>query len=307
MVLDRCPACRHADLALYPASRRTHRQNFRCRSCGMVGWTDRPTPDLDDNGDAITVGLDMVSVEERNQWFETKSGESGEDLWSSALDTVGRLVGDPTGRRWYDIGAGDGKFLAMARERGYRVRGNDLFAAAPEIARSKYGVDLDLGDLRSFDLEPQDVISLWCVIAHNADPVSLLKAAGDVLRPGGVIYLQTPHRSAVDRAALGALRASGGRASHWTDRRIAEHHWFLHSPTSITRMLEQAGFVDVKVDPIPLYTRSSGEYLRSMGVSGKSADRLGRAVDRAVARGLAPRITLTAYARKPGSLGSAPA
>lgn len=306
MSLDRCPACRHTDLALYPPSRRTHRQNFRCRTCGLVGWTDRPTPDLDEQGDALTVGLDVVSVEQRNEWFETKSGESGEDLWSHGLDIVSRLVGDPRGRRWYDIGAGDGKFLAMARERGYQVRGNDLFAAAPEIARSKYGVELDLGDLRSYELDEQDVVSMWCVIAHNADPVSLLKAAGDVLRPGGVIYLQTPHRSTVDRVALGALRASGGRASHWTDRRIAEHHWFLHSPTSMARMLEQAGFVDVEVTPIAHYTRSSGEYLRSMGVSAQSAARLGRAVDGAVTRGLAPRITLTAYARKPGTLGTAP-
>ncbi|MCL2541511.1 MAG: class I SAM-dependent methyltransferase [Nocardioidaceae bacterium] len=307
MAITTCPACTSSDLALYPVTKRTARVNFRCRVCGMVGWTERPTPDLDEHGDQSTVGLDLVSVEERSKWFDTKSIESGEDLWSRALDTVDGLVGDPAGRRWYDIGAGDGKFLAMARDHGYAVRGNDLFEAAPAIARQKYDVQIDLGDLRTYDLEPQDVVSLWCVIAHNADPVSLLRAAADVLRPGGVIFLQTPHRSAVDRAALRALRASRGRLSHWTDRRIAAHHWFLHSPASITKMLENAGFTDVHVEPVALYTRSSDEYLRSMGVSAGLAKGLGRAADSAVAHGLVPRITMTAYARRPGTLGPSPA
>lgn len=307
MPVDVCPACREKDLRLYPLSRRTRRQNFRCRECGMVGWTDRPTPDLDHAGEVITVGLDQVSVDERSQWFDTKSAESGEDMWSEAIALVDKLVGDPAGRRWYDIGAGDGKFLAMAREHGYAVRGNDLFEAAPEIARSRYGVQLDLGDLRNLDLEPQDVVSLWCVIAHNHDPLSLLRAVADVIRPGGVIYLQTPHRSAVDRLALRTLAATGGRFSRWTDRRIAEHHWFLHTPRSITRMLEQAGFVDVEVRPVPLYTRSSGEYLRSMGANERAAERLGRGIDAVISRGVAPRITMVAHARMPGTLGPAPA
>jgi hypothetical protein len=42
-----------------------------------------------------------------------------------------------------------------------------------------------------------------------------------------------------------------------------------------------------------------------MGVGAKTADRLGRAADAAVAKGMAPKITMTAYARKPGPLGAA--
>ncbi|WP_435770500.1 class I SAM-dependent methyltransferase [Nocardioides sp. SYSU DS0651] len=294
------------DLRTYPPSRRTGRRNFRCRACGMIGWDDRPTPDLDARGQQLTVGLDQVSVEERASWFDERKEETTEEAWISALDVVSRVVGDPTDRRWYDIGTGDGRFLSLARERGFQVRGNDLFEAALEIARAEYDIKIDLGDIRTIDLDQQDVISLWCVIAHNADPYGLLEACRDALRPGGVIYLQTPRRSVVDRAAMGALRATGGRLSHWTDRRVAEHHWLLHTEDSMARALQRLGFVDVHVEPVPYYTRASGDYLTSLGLPDRVGAGLGRAADAVVERGLAPRIVLKAWARKPGELGPPP-
>lgn len=297
MTLPTCPAC-HADAPrLYPPSRRTGRLNFRCRSCGTAGWAERDDTVLD------PVGLDVISVEERAKWFALKRTDVVRGRWDAVLDRLDERLGGLAGRSLYDVGAGDGHFLAVARERGMTVGGNELLAAAVEIARDEYDVSLDLGDLtRLAGAGQHDAVTMWCVLAHVPHLRETLAATFDRLTPGGVLYLQTPHLCAVDRFALGVLRLAGGRVSRWVDRRIAEHHWILFTADSLRTKLERHGFVDVQVRPKALYSLQAAPYLASLGVRGRTGRLVGRVVDRLLDRGLAPRIVLEAYARKPGRM-----
>jgi hypothetical protein len=131
-------------------------------------------------------------------------------------------------------------------------------------------------------------------------PARLLADSFDILRPGGVLFLQTPRRCSVDTAGLAALSASRGRVSRWVDRRVAGHHWLLQTVRSITTMLEAAGFADIEVRPRARYTLAAEDYLRSLRFGERSARALGAAADRVLDREVGPRIVLDAYARKPG-------
>jgi len=297
MTVQTCPACGSTQLASYPRSRRTQHLNFRCRACGLVGWAER------DQAPPAPVGLDQISVEQRSQWIALKRTGETDRAWSGVLDRVEAMLGVAGGHSLYDIGAGDGHFLSVARGRGFAVGGNDLMQAAVEIARARHAIDLDLGDITTLDVGRRyDAVTLWCVLAHVPDPDSLLRGCLDLLEPGGVLYLQTPHRCLVDRLALGVLAASGGRESRWVDRRIAGHHWILHTPESMTRSLSRLGFVDVEIVPQARYSLQTLPYLQSLGLRGRAGEVAAGFADRVIDRGLAPRITLDAFARKPRKL-----
>ncbi|HWJ09225.1 MAG TPA: methyltransferase domain-containing protein [Nocardioides sp.] len=300
MSVTACPACGSPQLKNYRPSRRTGRSNFRCRGCGLVGWSERADLVLPD-----TVSIDEISVEERAAWVASKRNHAAEAAQVEVLDELGaRLEGGPEGRLLYDIGTGDGQFLAVASARGYQVRGNDLMEANVALAARSHGVDVDLGDLSTLDVPAQDAVTMWCVLAHVADPEALLRSSFDVLKPGGTLFLQTPRRSKVDTAALKVTAAAGGRMSRWVDRRIAPHHWHLHTAASMTAALRAVGFVDVEVIPRARYSLNSGAYLASLGVPTRAAGAIGRTTDRLIDRGWAPRIVLEAYARKPGTLAA---
>lgn len=295
MTVQTCPACAKGGLHNYPVSRRSGRRNFRCTSCGLVGWRER-----DELAPVETVGLDTISVEQREAWFQLKRDGVTTAAWDEVLDELSSRLGSVDRPRVYDIGAGDGGFLAHARERGFDVGGNELLEAAIEIARSKFDVELDLGDLSALDLPAEnDAVTLWCVVAHVPEPAELLADCHDLLKPGGVLFLQTPFRCTVDSAALGALSATRGRTSRWVDRRVAAHHWILHTRRSMTAALERAGFVDVHIEPKARYSLQAAPYLASLGLGGRKGEVISRGVDRLLDKGLAPRIVLDAYARRP--------
>ena len=178
--------------------------------------------------------------------------------------------------------------------------------AAVEIARTEYDITLDLGDIATITVPKKyDAVTLWCVLAHVPEPDDLLRGAYDLLQPGGAIYLQTPHECSMDRVALSALTASKGRVSKIVDRRIAGHHWFLHTKKSMTTTMERLGFVDIQVEPRGRYPLQTSAYLQSLGVKGKPGQVAGRAIDQMIDKGVAPRIVLDVYARKPED-GKAP-
>lgn len=296
MSVRACPACGSQQLQNYRPSRRSGRRNFKCRSCGLVGWSDRADLVLPD-----TVGLDDISIEDRAAWVASKRDTGAVIAQEEVLDRLEARLKGATGRHLYDIGTGDAQFLTVAHKRGYEVRGNDLIEANVHLA-AENGVQVDLGDLSALSVPPHDAVTMWCVLAHVEHPEALLKGSFDLLKPGGTLFLQTPRRTRIDTAAMALTTATRGRVSRWIDRRIAPHHWHLHTTESITAALTAVGFVDVEVIPVVRYSLKSGAYLQSMGVPPRPAKAIGGTVDKMIDRGWVPRIVLEAYASKPGTL-----
>lgn len=293
-VVRTCPGCGSDRVHHYPASRRSHRSVLGCRSCGLRSWAERSTysHDLEDPGGALTFDYDG--------YVQGKREGTAQEGWHEALELLaGALAGRP-GLNLFDVGAGDGEFLALAREAGFAVSGNELHAGAVQLAADRYGVDLLLGELGELGLsDAYDALTMWCVLAHVEDVDDLLAHSLRALKPGGLLFLQTPRWSSVDRLALSALRASNGRVTRIVDRRVAEHHWQLHTASSITALLQRHGFTDVRAIPKARYSLKSAFYLESLGVPAGLARLTGRAMDAAITHGPVPRIVLDVIARKP--------
>ncbi len=145
-------------------------------------------------------------------------------------------LGAPLGplSRILDVGAGYGFFRQAADQVGLRHQGVEISAHANATARSLFGFDSFQGDLAGFrsaeDHEPFDVIAMWDVVEHVADPVALLRESRELLRPGGVLVLRTPNLDAVEHDVF----------RDWYHSFKAEHLWYFAAP-SIIDVLETAG------------------------------------------------------------------
>lgn len=294
----RCPGCGSARLIHYPASRKTGRSVLGCRACGLRSWAERnefinPSYSVAEETEERDLGT------EYSGYADSKRVETVEAAWTSTLERLRVLNSSVPEPRLYDVGAGDGAFLKLAESHGFTVAGNEVHAGAARLAQKRYGFDLEVADLAELDLKPiHDALTMWCVMVHTEDVDVTLQNCNKLLKPGGTLFLQTPHWTAADAMALSALRLSGGRLSRIVDRRVAWHHWQLHSRKSIKVLLDRHGFDTFEVQPQGRYSLNSGLYLQSLGVPAGVAERSTKAVDFAIKYGPVPRIVLDVYARK---------
>jgi SAM-dependent methyltransferase len=292
----RCPACAVGTAVGGPPSRVTGRVVSRCRACHALFLTHpRVTQEA-------LLSSDEVSAEDYEAWVGIKREGVGEDAWREATGWIQEMIGD-TGTeppRLYDVGAGDGGYLRLARDEfGFDVTGNEIIEGAVALARKQHDIDLELGELGDLGhRDDVDAVTLWCVLAHVPQGDDLLRDVHTMLRPGGVVFLQTPHRTAVDAVGNRLKNASRGRWSTIPDRRLAGHHQVLHTSASITAQLERLGFVDVEVQPRHRYSLTSRAYLISLNLPGWLLGPAAWLLDRAITSRIAPRIVIDVRARK---------
>jgi SAM-dependent methyltransferase len=152
---------------------------------------------------------------------------------------VGTGAGEP---RVLDLGPGRGEWLALLAEEGLPARGVDDNGAMVEHLRGR-GLDVVAGDaaehLTGLPDGELDAVTAFHVVEHLdlEATLALLAQAARVLRPGGLLVLETPHpanlvmgacnfhldpthRSPVPPARLQFLAAASG----FTDVRTWELH-----------------------------------------------------------------------------------
>ncbi|HLC41733.1 MAG TPA: class I SAM-dependent methyltransferase, partial [Methylomirabilota bacterium] len=103
------------------------------------------------------------------------------------------------------------------------------------------GLDVAQGDLMEAQFEPAsfDLIRMSHVLEHFRDPLASLKRAHDLLRPGGILFLETPNIRCWDFRLLGRYWG----ALHFP------RHITLFSERTIRRAAEQVGFRVVRISP----------------------------------------------------------
>lgn len=138
----------------------------------------------------------------------------------------------PRSGRLLDVGCAMGFFLAEAR-RYYEPHGVEISGYSSRVARERFGLDVFTGTLQEagFPGNSFDVITMWDVVEHLADPKAVLSEAARILRPGGSLVLTTG-----DIGSAYARRAG----ARW---HLLEPPWHLYyfSRTTMTTMAESVG------------------------------------------------------------------
>jgi SAM-dependent methyltransferase len=152
----------------------------------------------------------------------------------------GALFKNGEGRRLLDFGCGNGLFLDIARKRGFETYGVDLAEDAVAAARERghrtyHGSPTDVPEIAAGGF---DVITMWSVLAHIAEPVEDLKMLRGLLADDGVLLILTVNANSM--AVKRKLAAWGG---------FTPNHLLFSSPTTLPRLLERAGFATVVMPP----------------------------------------------------------
>lgn len=132
-----------------------------------------------------------------------------------------------------DVGCFTGTFLAVARERGWQVRGVELSVWAVQTARERYGLDVQQGTLDTVDLPPHhfDLVTLIDVIEHLPQPMPMLERLHRLVKEDGYVYLSTPNVDSLLAKVMGR---------RWWSYRV--EHTSLFCPSSLRRALLDSGF-----------------------------------------------------------------
>lgn len=287
-----CPACLSTAAHTYPVSQKTGRIVGGCPACDCH-WLTNPPP-----AEQILASYDF-SREVYESYVNAKRQESLDQAYLATLAHLNETI-QSGGRALFDVGAGAGEFLSLARDHGFEPYGNEFAPGAIEMTKEFTGVDLHVGDMSTIEgSDLYDAVTMWCVLAHVRDPDDLLSQALRILKPGGVLFLQTPRWSAMDTAGLAAARVSKGKLVRLLDRRVSDQHMTLHSKRSLAAQVTRLGYEVVDIHPRARYSLKTHEYLKSLGVPAGARQATARALDAAVDRDLFFRNVLDLYARKP--------
>lgn len=106
--------------------------------------------------------------------------------------------------RWLDVGCGAGTLLEAACGSGWDVIGTEVAEGMAEPLRAR-GFEVEIGELDQLRLPAAgfDVVSMVEVLEHVHDPGALLGAARRLVRPGGSLYVTTPHGRGLSGRLLG--------------------------------------------------------------------------------------------------------
>jgi 2-polyprenyl-3-methyl-5-hydroxy-6-metoxy-1,4-benzoquinol methylase len=144
-----------------------------------------------------------------------------------------------------DVGCGSGEFLRLLKKFGcpaWRLAGVDISDRA--IANlAGMGIEGRRGrfEAMEWDLPAPDVIIMNQVIEHLDNPAAVVRRSFDLLKPGGLLVLETPSVDAWD--------AEWFRRRYWGGWHTPRH-WTLYTPKTLGALLESAGFEIAEVKHI---------------------------------------------------------
>jgi SAM-dependent methyltransferase len=197
--LVRCPVCGHRQVAEFP-----------------------PDAALDEAYGDVDEGA----------YLEEETGQRA--TARRALERIERHASDGSSRRSIvDVGCWVGFLLSEAEERGWTAKGVEPSRFAAAFARDELGLDVTTGTLGSAQLPASefDAAVLGDVIEHLNHPGTALDEIGEVVRPGGVLFLTLPDAGSLVARALG---------SRWWS--VIPTHVQYFTRESITRLLQRHGY-----------------------------------------------------------------
>jgi len=212
----------------------------RCPACGGNGVSGRFTNPVgfsfavcDSDG---TVYMEPVlSPSALNVLYNDESYTS---FWSivrfSATDDVARIrrfSGNGPRKSLLDVGCATGELLKLIQD-CFVCSGVEINSGTAELARQA-GFDVTTGTLDDIVGDERfDVITMLQVIEHITEPRAILERAFKLLKPGGLLYLDTP---CIDSASFALFRSRHVHVSGFG-------HVSLFTMQSLTHLADRCGY-----------------------------------------------------------------
>lgn len=149
-----------------------------------------------------------------------------------------------------DIGCGGGLFLSLLKQAGAEVIGIELSDSRAQYAKTKHGLEIN-----KYPIEHEfwqrgyanhfDAVTLWDVIEHVNYPFEALQSAANVLKPGGLLLIDTPCRdSFYHQFGAFTYKITGGRFPTFLNAMYSSHlfgHKQIFSTGEMKSLFEAVG------------------------------------------------------------------
>jgi SAM-dependent methyltransferase len=138
-----------------------------------------------------------VGVEGEDDLLFGASETEVETLTANQLKFVSTFVAETSRGRVLDVGCGKGAFLKsfnVARP-GWTCIGVEPSREEAALARGNAGFEIHEGMFGDEDLgrDAFDLVTVMHVLEHVASPVTVVRRVHDVLRPGGLAFIEVPN------------------------------------------------------------------------------------------------------------------
>ncbi len=228
-------------------SRSSVLHHYRCVDCGLVFVGNEL--DTEELGEAYSTLDSTAYYEEIRQENQKKLHVSANDLLRLA-DTQSRII---------DLGTGNGEFLTVLHEKGFRnLAGHDIpgeaAAAAEELGCEVYR-DYDYESVPS---DAFDVVTLPEIAEHVPNPAVMFRASHRIISPGGWVYFHTPVVTWMDRLMHHVPRIG----PVWQRGRTSVFHLQNYTRPSLAKVLGEAGFGEIRIDLRNELSWPVGRYVR---------------------------------------------
>lgn len=207
----------------------------RCRSCGLMRTTPRPTPSSisayypDTYSPYLTTRVTAAPTAGAGVARRSAIGR----LARAAIGPRTRPLPDLPPGRMLEVGCGSGSFLHSMAARGWDVEGIEYSSTAAAQARA-LGYRVHTGSLEAAPdpSRPYDLIVGWMVLEHLHDPVAGLRKLRRWSSPASRLVLSVPDAGALDRRLF---------ADAWYALSLPTH-LFHYTPRTLRLMLRRAGW-----------------------------------------------------------------
>lgn len=233
-----CPICssRHAEYLTeengYPL--------YQCKGCHTVFVYPMP------KGDPLNKFYGKLSAKLSGEQYELFARKAHR----AACDYISQKY--PVGKA-LDVGCGHGSFLRQLIDKGWEAVGLDI--ELPETDLSANAIRGRIEHAPFMD-ESFDLITLWWVLEHSTDPVTVMKQVRRMIKQGGSVLLRVPYLPFIKFASrfkfMEKLDSEGFKNPVSEKESVFSllgppHHLFGFSATSIETIVKSAGFKGYEV------------------------------------------------------------
>ena len=233
---EKCPVCQGISSQILYELNQSQTRLLVCNNCQTIFYTPRPTPQELAN---------FYNSSEYRHCYEN-STMTGLDFAKARYQELIKIINSyhPSvlsikNKKLLDVGCGVGDLLTIASKDNWDVTGTEISPEATMEANRKLDNKVLTGDLLSLDLpnNSYDLITIYHVIEHLISPTSILEKIYQLLKPGGVAFVETPNI-----ASLGARI----KKEKWSNIKPPEHITYF-KPNSLKYVLSTVGFEQYNV------------------------------------------------------------
>jgi len=249
----KCNLCGEDDYAvIFPKGFAQLHRIVSCNHCGLMYANPQELLDCEK---VSAEDYPKVYDEQANRKYFQKQHTQLPDN-EQALGVLNKLI--PKRGRLLEIGSYCGIFLNRIRSQGWDTVGLEPDPGPANYSRTKFGLNIVDGILPNPGLEPHsfDAVVMLHVIEHIPDPAQNLREIHRLLKPGGLLVVETPRFDSLMFKLLGRRERSISNCNG--------HIFFFTVPT-LQKIFEVNGFEVVRTDLVGRTLTVEG-FLSNVGI-----------------------------------------